>query len=115
MEPTNWMGLAAVLITTIGSVAGMWGGRTRTTVQDVPVDAPSSEPAQVEGTWTVSPEMYKWVIELAQREANTRADRLEFLLGLALTHIDRQDDALRAASLPPAPMDPELAATRDAR
>ncbi|MFJ8006060.1 hypothetical protein [Streptomyces fagopyri] len=115
MEPTNWMGLAAVLITTIGSVAGMWGGRTRTTVQDVPADALPAAPVQLEGTWTVSPEMYKWVIELAQREANTRSDRLEFLLGLALAHIDRQDEALQAAGLPSAPMDPELAAARDAR
>ncbi|MFE5140298.1 hypothetical protein ACFRDV_21920 [Streptomyces fagopyri] len=115
MEPTNWMGLAAVLITTIGSVAGMWGGRTRTTVQDVPVDAPSSTPAQVEGAWTVSPEMYKWVIEFAQRESNTRAERLEFLLGLALVHIDRQEGELKAAGLPSVPMDPELVAARDSR
>ncbi|CAM5380565.1 hypothetical protein SCALM49S_02462 [Streptomyces californicus] len=57
---TRWLGLLAVLITTIGTVLGTWLGRTKTTVQEIPAEGMDPAPAQPEGTWTVSPEMYRW-------------------------------------------------------
>ncbi|MFB7399798.1 hypothetical protein G3I48_36165 [Streptomyces griseus] len=128
MEPSSWLGLLAVLITTLGTVWGTWLGRTRTTVQEIPAEGMPSAPAQPEGTWTVSPEMYRWfqdqmaglhsrlrALEDAEREARTRADRTDRLLGLALDHISQQDARLTAAGMPLVPMDPELVAARDAR
>lgn len=127
MEAGSWLGLLAVVVSTLGSLAGAWLGRTKTTIQEVPAElAPA--PAQPEGTWTVSPEMYRWfqdqmsalharmrVLEDAERESRSRADRTDRLLGLALDHISQQDDQLRAAGLPLVPMDPELLAARDSR
>ncbi|MEW2164435.1 hypothetical protein AB0912_15785 [Streptomyces sp. NPDC007084] len=128
MEPTNWLGLLAVLITTGGASYGAWLGRTRTTVQEVPADALPAAPAQPEGTWTVSPEMYKWfeeqmsglhqrmrAVEELEQASRSRADRTERLLGLALDHISQQDAQLRAAGMPLVPMLPELVAARDSR
>ncbi|MGW3330627.1 hypothetical protein ACWDF9_08805 [Streptomyces rubiginosohelvolus] len=128
MESSSWLGLLAVLITTIGTVLGTWLGRTKTTVQEIPAEGMDPAPAQPEGTWTVSPEMYHWfqqqmaglhsrlrVLEDAEREARTRADRTDRLLGLALDHISQQDARLTAAGMPLVPMDPELVAARDAR
>ncbi|WP_128818036.1 hypothetical protein [Streptomyces sp. S063] len=128
MEPSSWLGLLAVLITTLGTVWGTWLGRTRTTVQEIPAEGMAPAPAQPEGTWTVSPEMYRWfqdqmaglhsrlrALEDAEREARTRADRTDRLLGLALDHISQQDARLTAAGMPLVPMDPELVAARDAR
>ncbi|CAM5377660.1 hypothetical protein SCALM49S_02959 [Streptomyces californicus] len=60
METSSWLGLLAVLITTIGTVLGTWLGRTKTTVQEIPAEGMDPAPAQPEGTWTVSPEMYRW-------------------------------------------------------
>ncbi|MFF3092255.1 hypothetical protein [Streptomyces cyaneofuscatus] len=127
MESSSWLGLLAVLITTIGTVAGTWLGRTKTTVQEIP-EGIEPAPAQLAGTWTVSPEMYQWfqdqmaglhcrlrALEDAEREARTRADRTDRLLGLALDHISQQDARLTAAGMPLVPMDPELVAARDAR
>ncbi|MET9973949.1 hypothetical protein ACFYOI_03460 [Streptomyces microflavus] len=128
MEPSSWLGLLAVLITTLGTVWGTWLGRTRTTVQEIPAEGMTPAPVQPEGTWTVSPEMYRWfqdqmaglhsrlrALEDAEREARTRADRTDRLLGLALDHISQQDDRLTAAGMPLVPMCPELVAARDAR
>ncbi|MYR93112.1 MULTISPECIES: hypothetical protein [unclassified Streptomyces] len=128
MEPSSWLGLLAVLITTLGTVWGTWLGRTRTTVQEIPTEGMAPAPVQPEGTWTVSPEMYRWfqdqmaglhsrlrALEDAEREARTRADRTDRLLGLALDHISQQDARLTAAGMPLIPMDPELVAARDAR
>ncbi|WP_019059931.1 hypothetical protein [Streptomyces prunicolor] len=128
MEPTSWLGLLAVFVSTVGSAYGAWLGRARTTVQDVPADALPAAPSQPEGTWTVSPEMYLWFeeqmsglhrrmrsLEEAERESRGRADRTERLLGLALVHIGNQDERLRAAGIPLVPMDPELVAARDTR
>jgi len=127
VEGGSWLGLLAVVVSTLGSLAGTWLGRTKTTIQEVPVELPPA-PAQPEGTWTVSPEMYRWfqdqmsalharmrVLEDAERESRSRADRTDRLLGLALDHISQQDDQLRAAGLPLVPMDPELLAARDNR
>lgn len=92
-------------------------------------------PAQPEGTWQVSPEMYRWFqdemgrlharvgdLEDAEREQRQRGDRmeqrgdrLERVLGLALTHIDAQDRQMQAAGIPVMPMSPELVAARDNR
>ncbi|MFE1329771.1 hypothetical protein ACFXAY_01540 [Streptomyces microflavus] len=128
MEPSSWLGLLAVLITTLGTVWGTWLGRTRTTVQEIPAEGMPPAPVQPEGTWTVSPEMYRWfqdqmaglhsrlrALEDAEREARTRADRTDRLLGLALDHISQQDETLTAAGMPLVPMCPELVAARDAR
>ncbi|MEV8600431.1 hypothetical protein AB0465_11195 [Streptomyces griseoviridis] len=130
MEPSSWLGLVAVLVSTLGSVAGTWLGKTKTIVQEIPA-APTelpTAPPQPAGTWTVSPEMYRWfqdqmsalharmrVLEDAERESRSRADRTDRLLGLALDHISAQDEQLRAAGLPLIPMDPELVAARDSR
>ncbi|MFJ4787551.1 hypothetical protein [Streptomyces sp. NPDC088794] len=135
MEPTSWLGLLAVLVSTLGSAYGAWMGRTRTTEQDMPADALPVAPQQPEGTWTVSPEMYRWFTDqmtgLHQRmrtleddlrtarsdlaTARSRGDRTDRLLSLALVHIGRQDELLREAGIPPVPMDPELIAARDNR
>lgn len=128
MEPSSWLGLLAVLITTLGTVWGTWLGRTRTTVQEIPAEDMAAAPVQPEGTWTVSPEMYRWfqdqmaglhsrlrALEDAEREARTRADRTDRLLGLALDHISQQDARMADAGMPLVPMCPELVAARDAR
>ncbi|MGY0023766.1 hypothetical protein ACVHNB_32955 [Streptomyces sp. YJ-C3] len=128
MEPSSWLGLLAVVVSTLGTVAGTWLGRTRTTVQEIPTDGMAAAPPQAEGTWTVSPEMYRWfqdqmsglhqrtrALEEDARESRSRADRTERLLGLALDHISHQDERLRAAGMPLVPMDPELVAARDSR
>ncbi|MFD6421695.1 hypothetical protein [Streptomyces sp. NPDC060198] len=128
MDPSSsWLGVLALLITTLGTVAGTWFGRTRIKEQEVGDGLPLAPP-QPEGTWTVSPEMYRWFqdqmaglharlrsLEDAEREARTRADRTDRLLGLALDHISVQDERLRAAGMPLVPMAPELVAARDAR
>lgn len=124
----SWLGLLALLITTLGTVAGTWLGRTRTTVQEIPAEGMSPAPVQPEGTWTVSPEMYRWfqdqmaslhtrirALEDAEAEARTRADRTDRLLGLALDHISQQDARMTATGMPLVPMAPELVAARDAR
>lgn len=85
-------------------------------------------PPQPEGTWQVSPEMYRWFqdemgrlhtrvgdLEDAEREQRQRGDRLERVLGLALAHIDAQDRQMQAAGIPVVPMSPELVAARDNR
>ncbi|MER5677339.1 hypothetical protein ACFUS2_00460 [[Kitasatospora] papulosa] len=128
MEPSSWLGLLAVVVSTLGTVAGTWLGRTRTTVQEIPADGMSQAPPQPEGTWTVSPEMYRWfqdqmsalhgrvrTLEDAEAEARTRADRTDRLLGLALDHISQQDARMTATGMPLVPMAPELVAARDAR
>lgn len=128
MEGSSWLGLLAVLITTFGTVAGTWLGRTRTTEQEVPAGGMLPAPPQAEGTWTVSPEMYRWfqdqmtemherlrTLEDAEAEARTRADRTDRLLGLALDHISQQDARMAGAGMPLMPMAPELVAARDAR
>lgn len=132
MEPSSWLGLLAVVVSTLGSLAGAWLGRTKTTVQEIPADglpaALPPAPAQPEGTWTVSPEMYRWfqdqmtalhtrtrALEEAERASRSRADRTDRLLGLALDHIAKQDEQMRAAGMPLVPMDPELLAARDTR
>ncbi|MEV8048973.1 hypothetical protein [Streptomyces bacillaris] len=127
MESSSWLGLLAVLITTIGTVVGTWLGRSKTVVQEIP-EGMAPAPSQPEGTWTVSPEMYRWfqdqmasmharirALEDAEAEARTRADRTDRLLGLALDHISQQDARLTAAGMPLVPMCPELVAARDAR
>ncbi|MFJ3282437.1 hypothetical protein [Streptomyces halstedii] len=127
MESTSWLGLLAVLITTMGTAWGTWVGRTRTTVQEIP-EGMTPAPAQPEGTWTVSPEMYRWfqeqmagmharirTLEEAEAEARTRADRTDRLLGLALDHISQQDARMTATGMPLVPMAPELIAARDSR
>ncbi|MEQ4610699.1 hypothetical protein ABMX48_31800 [Streptomyces cavourensis] len=127
MESSSWLGLLAVLITTIGTVVGTWLGRSKTVVQEIP-EGMDPAPSQPEGTWTVSPEMYRWfqdqmasmharirALEDAEAEARTRADRTDRLLGLALDHISQQDARLTAAGMPLVPMCPELVAARDAR
>ncbi|MER8030754.1 hypothetical protein ABTZ78_17545 [Streptomyces bauhiniae] len=133
MEPTNWLGFAAIVVTTAGTAWGMWVSRTKTTVKEIPADGMPDAPPQPEGTWTVSPEMYRWFeqqmkglhnrmrtleddlrtarSELA--EARSRGDRTGRLLSLALVHIGHQDERLRAAGIPLVPMDPELIAARD--
>ncbi|GHA28558.1 hypothetical protein GCM10010372_30420 [Streptomyces tauricus] len=128
MEPSSWLGLLAVVVSTLGSLGGTWLGRTKTTVQEIPAAELPAAPAQPVGTWSVSPEMYHWfqeqmtalharmrVLENAERESRSRADRTERLLGLALDHISKQDDQLRGAGMPLVPMDPELLAARDNR
>ncbi|MGW0869960.1 hypothetical protein ACWD3Z_05640 [Streptomyces sp. NPDC002740] len=128
MEPSSWLGLLAVVVSTLGGLGGTWLGRTRTTVQEIPADGLPGAPPQPADTWTVSPEMYRWfqeqmaslharmrVLEDAERESRSRADRTERLLGLALDHISQQDDQLRAAGMPLVPMVPELVAARDSR
>lgn len=128
MEPSSWLGLLAVVVSTLGSLGGTWLGRTRKTVQEIPADGLPQAPPQLEGTWTVSPEMYRWFqeqmtslhgrmrsLEEAERESRSRADRTERLLGLALDHISKQDSHLRDAGVPLVPMDPELLAARDNR
>ncbi|WP_329140857.1 hypothetical protein [Streptomyces sp. NBC_00670] len=129
MEPTSWLGLLAVLVSTCGSAWGAWMGRTRRTVQEVPEGAElPPAPVQPEGTWVVSPEMYRWfqeqMTELYQRmrtmeddlhDARTQGARTTRLLTLALVHIGHQDERLRAAGIPLVPMDPELIAARDAQ
>ncbi|MFI1535590.1 hypothetical protein [Streptomyces anandii] len=128
MEPTSWLGLVAVMVSTLGSAYGAWLGRTRTTVHEVPADELPPAPPQPDGTWTVSPEMYLWfqeqmtqlhrrmrALEEAERESRGRAERTERLLGLALVHIGHQDERLREAGIPLVPMDPELIAARDSR
>ncbi|MGW3847198.1 hypothetical protein [Streptomyces fagopyri] len=128
MEPSSWLGLLAVVVSTLGSLGGAWMGRTRKTVQEIPADGLPQAPPQPEGTWTVSPEMYQWfqqqmadlygrmrALEEAERESRSRADRTERLLGLALDHISKQDEQLRAAGMPLVPMVPELVAARDSR
>lgn len=128
MEPSSWLGLLAVVVSTLGSLGGTWLGRTRTTVQELPADGLPGAPPQPTDTWTVSPEMYWWfqeqmtdlhsrvrVVEDAERVSRSRADRTERLLGLALDHITKQDEQLRKAGMPLVPMDPELLAARDNR
>ncbi|MFF7365804.1 hypothetical protein [Streptomyces sp. NPDC008125] len=125
---STWLGLACVVVTTLGTVGGTWLGRTRVKEQEVDGEGLPGAPPQPEGTWTVSPEMYRWfqdqmtalhgrlrTLEDAEREARTRADRTDRLLGLALDHISVQDERLRAAGMPLVPMAPELVAARDAR
>ncbi|MCX5601640.1 hypothetical protein OOK29_26160 [Streptomyces phaeochromogenes] len=132
MEPSSWLGLLAVVVSTGGSAWGAWLGRTRTTVQDVPASSEGvalpAAPAQPTGTWTVSPEMYAWFqeqmaglhtrmrsLEDLEKESRSRADRTERLLGKALDHISQQDDRLQEAGIPLVPMDPELISARDSR
>lgn len=126
MDSSNgWLGLLAVLVTTLGSIYGARLGRTRTTTREIPAaDLPPAPPQQA-GTWSVSPEMYTWfqdrlsalhervaALEDSEREQRARADRFERLLGLALTHIDQQDQRMTASGMPLVPMDPELTAAR---
>ncbi|MFF1960981.1 hypothetical protein ACFVWX_28905 [Streptomyces sp. NPDC058220] len=128
MEPssTGWLGVLALLITTLGTVAGAWLGRARTTQQEIPEggELPTAPP-QGEGTWVVSPEMYRWFqdqmaalhrrvgdLEDAEQEQRARGDRLERLLGKALDHIEQQDQRMTAAGIPLVPMDPQLTAAR---
>ncbi|TXL91570.1 hypothetical protein [Streptomyces sp. IB2014 016-6] len=124
MDPgSGWLGVLALLITTVGTVVGTWLGRTRTDRPEV-AELPAA-PQQPTGTWTVSPEMYAWfqdqmsqmhsrlgVLEDAEARERARGDRLERLLGLALAHIERQDQRMTAAGMPLVPMDPELTAAR---
>ncbi|MYV56494.1 hypothetical protein [Streptomyces sp. SID3212] len=124
----GWLGVLALLVSTGGAVATAWlGGRTRTTPQEV-ADAQeplTPAPPQSADTWVVSPEMYSWFqdqmstlhrrvgdLEDAEQEQRQRGDRLERLLGLALAHIDQQDQRMVAAGMPLVPMDPELTAAR---
>jgi hypothetical protein len=85
-------------------------------------------PMQPEGTWQVSPEMYRWFqdqmtefhervgeLEDREREQRTRGDRLERLFGLALDHIAAQDHQMHEAGIATVPMAPELAAARETR
>jgi hypothetical protein len=125
----GWLGVLALLITTVGTVAGTWLGRTRTTRQEIPQDATlPAAPPQSEGTWTVSPEMYRWFqdqmsqmhvrigdLEDAEQRERARGDRMERLLGKALDHIERQDQRMTAAGMPLVPMDPELTSARGSR
>ncbi|MFJ5638636.1 hypothetical protein [Streptomyces sp. NPDC093223] len=128
METSSWLGLLAVVVSTLGTVAGTWLGRTRTMVQEIPAEGLPLAPPQAEGTWTVSPEMYRWfqdqmtalhqrirTLEEAEQASRSRADRTDRLLGLALDHISQQDDRMRAAGMPLVPMAPELIAARDSR
>ncbi|MFJ2178877.1 hypothetical protein ACIOHE_39040 [Streptomyces sp. NPDC087851] len=121
----GWLGVLALLITTLGTVAGTWLGRTRTTRQELPESGMPPAPAQPEGTWTVSPEMYRWFqdqmsqmhvrigdLEDAEERQRARGDRMERLLGKALDHIERQDQRMTAAGMPLVPMDPELTSAR---
>lgn len=131
MDPGSggWLGVLALLVTTGGAVLTAWLGRGRTMTQEIPAGSAGpplpSAPPQPEGTWTVSPEMYKWFqdqmsalhrrvgdLEDAEEEQRHRGDRLERLLGLALAHIDQQDQRMVAAGMPLVPMDPELTAAR---
>jgi hypothetical protein len=130
METTNLWGLLAAALATVGAVLTTYMGRTRTTKQELPegMNPGPPAPAQQEGTWSVSPEMYKWVqdqmtrlharIDVLEDELRTeraRADRYERLFRLSNEYIDRQDQQQLTAGLSPVPMDPELSAARHAR
>ncbi|MFF2522216.1 hypothetical protein [Streptomyces liangshanensis] len=125
----GWLGVLALLVSTGGAVATAWlGGRTRPAPQEIP-EGPQEPlpqaPPQAADTWVVSPEMYSWFqdqmsalhrrvgdLEDAEQEQRQRGDRLERLLGLALAHIDHQDQRMTASGMQLVPMDPELTAAR---
>ncbi|MDT0435594.1 MULTISPECIES: hypothetical protein [Streptomyces] len=125
MDTNPWLSAFAILVPATASILVALVARNRADDDDEELPAAPGQPA---GTWSVSPEMYRWfqdqmsalhtrmrVLEDAERESRSRADRTDRLLGLALDHISAQDEQLRAAGLPLIPMDPELVAARDSR
>ncbi|MER7974540.1 hypothetical protein ABTX35_36975 [Streptomyces sp. NPDC096080] len=130
MDTNPWLSVFAILVPAAASVLVALVARNRLDDED---DEMPTAPGQPTGTWTVSPEMYKWFEDqmksLHQRmraleedlqtarsdlaEARRRGERTNRLLTLALVHIGHQDDRLRDAGIPLVPMDPELIAARD--
>lgn len=125
MEPTNvstWLGVLAILITTVGGIVTVLLGRSRE--REVEVDGNMPTPPQHNGdTWMVSPEMYQWFqdqmstlyervgnLEDQERKQRHRADKFERLLRKALLHISQQDQRMKELNITPVPMDPELTA-----
>lgn len=125
MEPTSvstWLGVLAILITTIGGIVTVMLGRSRT--REVEIDKGLPQPPNHNGdTWMVSPEMYQWFqeqmstlyervgnLEDQERKQRHRADKFERLLKKALLHIAQQDQRMAEANMASVPMDPELTA-----
>lgn len=125
MGSTNtWLGVLALMITTVGGVVTVYIGRSRNV--DADDDGLPDAPRQPSRTWHVSPEMYEWFqeqmtglherlaqLEESEREQRFKADRFERLLRKALTHIGHQDDAMQDFGIAPVPMDPELVIAQD--
>lgn len=122
MEVTStWLGVLALLITTVGGIVTVYVGKTRD--REVEVDPRAPAPEHDGETWMVSPAMYQWFqdqmttlydrvgnLEDQERKQRHRADKLERLLRKALLHISQQDQRMRELSITPVPMDPELTA-----
>ncbi|MFC8676662.1 hypothetical protein ACFUEN_28755 [Streptomyces griseorubiginosus] len=134
MDTSPWASTLAIVIPALASVAAAWVARARPDDEEDVAEMPAAPP-QPSGTWQVSPEMYRWFEEQMKGlhtrvraveddlrtaesklvEAQSRGDRTDRLLSLALVHIGHQDERLLAAGIPLVPMDPELIAARDSR